>query len=104
MSPKQQYFGIESLSEKFGPMTVGLFIKSFRETEGISQTDFAKKLKISRANLCDIEKGRKLLSTERAAKFAKLLKVPETTLIKLSLQDILRQARLNYSIDLKKVS
>ena len=86
----KNYVGIEALEEKFGPMSVGLFIRSFREADDSSQVDFAKKLKISRANLCDIEKGRKLISAERAAKFAKQLKVPETTLIKLALQDLLR--------------
>lgn len=100
----KNYVGIESLEVKFGTMSVGLFIKSFREADDISQVEFAQKLKISRANLCDIEKGRKLISAERAAKFAKYLKVPEITLIKLALQDLLRVAHLNYQIDLKKVS
>lgn len=93
--------GIESLESKFGPMTVGLFLKAFREADGLSQIDFAKRLKLSRANLCDIEKERKFVSPERAAKIAKLLKVPEATLIKLSIQDMLRAAKLQYTVDLK---
>ena len=100
----KNYVGIETLEAKFGPMSVGLFIRSFREADNSSQSDFAKRLKISRANLCDIEKGRKLISAERAVRFAKQLKVPETTLIKLALQDLLREAHLHYQIDLKKVS
>ncbi len=100
----KNYVGIESLEVKFGPMTVALYIKSFREADEVSQTEFAKKLKISRANLCDIEKGRKLVSAERAVRFAKYLKVPEMTLIRLALQDLLREAQLNYRIELKKVS
>lgn len=100
----KNYIAIEFLEEKFGPMTIGLFIKSFREADKITQTEFAQKLKISRANLCDIEKGRKLISAERAAKFAKYLKVPEMTLIKLAIQDLLREAHLNYKVELKKVS
>ncbi|MBN8536370.1 MAG: helix-turn-helix transcriptional regulator [Deltaproteobacteria bacterium] len=93
--------GIESLESKFGPMTVGLFLKAFREADGLSQINFAKRLKLSRANLCDIEKERKFVSPERAAKIAKLLKVPEATLIKLSIQDMLRAAKLQYTVDLK---
>lgn len=100
----KNYVGIESLEKRFGPMTVALFIKAFREADGISQTEYAKKLKISRANLCDIEKGRKLISPQRASKIAKILKVPESTLLKLSIQDSLRQARLNYQIQLTKAS
>lgn len=93
--------GIESLERKYGPMTLGLFLRALREADDLSQTEFAKKLKLSRANLCDLEKGRKLVSPERAAKMASLLKVPETALIKLSIQDMLRAAKLNYKIDLK---
>lgn len=93
--------GIESLEAKFGPMTVGLFLKAIRESDDISQIDFAKRLKISRANLCDLEKERKLISPERAAKFARILKVPESALIRLALQDMLRAAHLNYQVQLK---
>lgn len=97
-------FGIESLEAKFGPMTVGLFLKAFREGDDISQVDFAKKLKISRANLCDLEKERKLVSPERAAKFARVLKVPESALVQLALQDLLRAAHLDYRVEIKGAS
>ncbi len=98
------YVGIESLEKKYGPMTVGMFIKSWREADEISQTVFAKKLKISRANLCDIEKGRKFVSPGRAVRIAKKLGVSETFLITLSMQDMLRAAKLNYIVELKSAS
>jgi transcriptional regulator with XRE-family HTH domain len=72
MSTKR-FYDIKDLEKKYGPMTVGLFLRSFRESDELSQTDYAKRLRISRANLCDIEKGRKLVSPERAAKIAKIL-------------------------------
>ena len=59
---KRKLVGIESLEKKFGPMTVGLFVRAFRETDDLSQVEFAEQLGLSRANLCDIEKGRKLVS------------------------------------------
>ncbi len=98
---QKRMFGIESLEKKLGPMSVGLFIKSFREADGISQTEYARKLGISRANLCDIEKGRKQISPERAAKLADRLGVPEAVLIQLALQDSLRAAKLDYTVELK---
>jgi hypothetical protein len=70
----------------------------------ISQVDFAKKLKISRANLCDLEKERKLVSPERAAKFARILKVPESAMIRMALQDMLRAAYLDYSVEIRGAS
>jgi transcriptional regulator with XRE-family HTH domain len=96
--------GIETLEAEFGPMTAGLFLRAMRDIQGMSQLDLAKKLKISKAHLCDIEKGRRLLSPDRAAKFAKIIKAPESVLIQLALQDSLREAKLNYFVKLTKAS
>lgn len=85
-------------------MTVGLFLLAFRESEGLSQVAFAKKLRLSRANVCDLEKGRKNISPARAVQIAKSLGVPEKVLIQLSIQDALRSAHLNYTVELKTVS
>lgn len=104
MSTSKNRFDLISLEDKHGPMTMGLFLKAFRLSEAISQTKFAKMLKISKANLCDIEKARKHVSPERAARFAKILKVPESALIQLTLQDYLRMAHLNYKVQIQKAS
>lgn len=104
MNTKKLFPANEFLLKKLGPMSVSMFMRAFREADGVTQSDFAKLLGISKANLCDIEKGRKLVSAERAAKFAKQLQVPEVTLIKLALQDLLRSAQLKYTVDLKRVS
>jgi transcriptional regulator with XRE-family HTH domain len=97
----EKKFGIGDLEKKFGPMTFGGFIRAFREADETSQVEFAKQLGLSRANLCDIEKDRKLVTAERASKIAKRLGVPETVLIQLSIQDHLRAAKLNYRVELK---
>lgn len=89
------------LDKKYGKMSLGLFLKALRESDEFSQTQYALKLKISRANLCDIEKNRKLVSPERAARFAKILNYPEELFVKLALEDILRHSKLNYQIELK---
>ena len=91
----------EFLEKKYGKLSLGIFLKSLRESDEFTQTEFAMKLKISRANLCDIEKNRKLVSPERAARFAQILNYPEKLFIKLALEDILRQSNLNYQIELK---
>lgn len=90
----------EHLNAKYGDLTLGDFIRSLRESEEISQTDFAAKLKISRANLCDIEKNRKLVSPERASRFSKTLKFPEKFFVKLAIEDLLRQSKLKYQVEL----
>jgi transcriptional regulator with XRE-family HTH domain len=100
MNTKKQY-DISDLEAKLGKMTLGLFIMAFRETDGRSQSVFAKHLGLSRANLCDIEKGRRIPSPERAAKIAKKLGIPEKVLIQLALQDLLRKRHFEYQIELK---
>ena len=55
------------------PLTLGGLLESIRMSEHMSQAEFSKKLRISPSHLCDIEKGRKVVSPERAARFAKFL-------------------------------
>lgn len=51
--------GIKTLEKRLGKMTVGNFLRSWRLAEDLSQKVFAKQIKMSAANLCDIELGRK---------------------------------------------
>lgn len=100
----KKWYGLEDMEKKYGPMTLGRFVKAFRQSDEISQTAYAKKLGISRANLCDIEKGRKPVSLERAARIAKAIGVSEITLIQLALQDQLRREKLPYEVELRSAS
>lgn len=94
-----KWYGLEDLERRLGLMTVGRFLKAFRECDEAAQAEYAKRLGISKANLCDIEKGRKLVGVERAAKFAKVLGVPTAVLVQLALQDQLRQAKLKLKVE-----
>ncbi len=100
----KKWHGVKDLEIRFGSMTVAMFLKAFRESEELSQTEYAKKLGLSRANLCDLEKGRKLITPERAARMAKKVGVPEKVLIQLAIQDSLHAARLKYTVELKAAS
>jgi transcriptional regulator with XRE-family HTH domain len=84
-----------------GPITIGKLIEAIRLGEEMTQPAFAKKLKISKSHLNDIEKGRKAISPERAAKFAKILKYSPERFVSLSLQGLLDEAGLKYQVDLK---
>lgn len=81
-------------------MTFGRFIKAFREADEISQTDYAKKLGITRANLCDIEKGRRPITLSLAAKIARALGVPKIAMIQLALEDQLRREKMSYKVEI----
>jgi transcriptional regulator with XRE-family HTH domain len=97
----KKWYGPEDLEKRLGPMTFGRFVKAFREADEISQSDYAKKLKITRANLCDIEKGRRPITLSLAVKIAKAIGVPDEMMIILALEDQLRREKLSYKVELK---
>ena len=84
-----------------GPLTLGRAIEAVRKSEELSQDDCAKKLGISKSHLCDVEKGRKTVSPERAAKWAKVLRYPESVLVKLAIQGELDAAGLKYRVQIE---
>ena len=87
-------------SMRRGPLTFGKMIESLRLADEISQIDLAKKMGISRAHLCDIEKGRRPVSVERAAHFAKVLGYSINQFVAVGLEDQLRKAGLKAKVHL----
>jgi DNA-binding transcriptional regulator YiaG len=70
--------GAIKLLEKIagGPLTLGRAIASIRKSEELSQDECARKLGVSKSHLCDVEKGRKTVSPERAASGHELSATP----------------------------
>lgn len=81
------------------PMNLGEMLRATRETDGLSLAAYAAKLGISRTQLCDIEKGRKGVSPERAAKWAKPLMLSKERLVALALQAQLDEAGLKLRVE-----
>src|SRR5262245_20746573 len=75
-----------------GRLTIAQILKTIREPDDLSQQGFAAKLGISKQNLCVIEKGRKFVSSARAALFATKLGYPPTYFIQRALQEELDRA------------
>lgn len=84
-----------------GPITFGKLIEAIRLGEEMTQPEFAKLLKISKSHLNDIEKGRKAVSPERAARYAKILGYSKERFVALSLQGMVDQAGLRLKVDVK---
>lgn len=101
MSTKTKY-GVSDLQKEYGPLTFGKLLEAYRLSDGTSQKEFAKRLSISQQSLCDMEKGRKIPSPERAAKIAKKLSEPADFWIKLALQDMLRDQHLHFEVTLRE--
>ncbi len=84
----------EFMERVIGPLTFARFVRVWREQNDLTQVAAAVKLRLSKARLCDIENGRRLVSVELARKIAKKLGAPETQAIECCLQDQLRKARV----------
>ncbi len=81
-----------------GHISFGDMIQASREAREWTQVKMAKKLGISKQDLCNIEKGRKLVSVDRAVSFARSLKRPIKTFAKYALQDQLHKAGIEGEI------
>jgi len=81
------------------PLTLGGLLESIRLGEEMSQAAFSRKLRISPSHLCDIEKGRKVVSPERAARFARTLDRSPEQFVRLSLQGLVDEAGLKMKVN-----
>lgn len=92
--------GVEILERAAGgPLTFGRALAAMRSLSGRSQVELAEILGITKGNLCDIEKGRRTVSVERAAEFAEKLSLPVKYWVKLALQDQINAAKLDLKVD-----
>jgi transcriptional regulator with XRE-family HTH domain len=83
-----------------GQLTLGKLIWAIRQSDEISQKEFAHQLKITKQHLCDIERGRKFVSPKLAAKYAEILGYSTAQFIRLSLQDLVDREGLNVQVEI----
>ncbi len=83
------------------PLTLGLALEALRRGEELSQTEFAKRLGLSSQKLNDLEKGRRFVSPERAAAFARRLKHPIEVFVRLALQDQVNHGELKLKVSVE---
>ena len=81
-------------------LTLGKLMSSIRLGDEVSQVEFARKLGISRQQLCDIEHNRKTISPKLAAKYAALLGYSVPQFIRLALQAIVDKDNLDVVVDI----
>ncbi len=84
-----------------GPLTLGMALESLRRGEEMSQSEFAHKLGLTTQKLCDIEKGRRHVSPERAAQFARKLGHPIEVFVRLALQDQVNDGGLKLKVSVQ---
>jgi len=90
----------EDFEQYFGPVTFAVFMRGIRANRDMTQKAFAKFLGIAPGTLCDIEKGRQLVSPALAKKIAKKTGMPEIVAVEACLQDQLRKAKIKLRVSL----
>lgn len=84
----------KAFEKAYGPFSFATFMLGIRTTMDLSQVEMAKKLGISKAALCEIEKGRTLVSPHAAVRYAKKAGFSQTVALEACLQDQLRKANI----------
>ncbi|MFI5305784.1 MAG: helix-turn-helix domain-containing protein [Polyangiales bacterium] len=85
-----------------GPLTFGRMVRAIRLGDETTLETFARKLSVTRANLCDIEKSRRRVSVERAAQWAKILGYHPMQFVQLALQAQVDAAGLKLHVGVKR--
>ncbi len=81
-------------------LTLGKLLWAIRQSEELSQVDFAHQLKITKQHLCDIEHDRKSISPKLAADYAERLGYSQEQFIRLALQDLIDRDGFNFKVEL----
>jgi DNA-binding XRE family transcriptional regulator len=89
---------LDVLEKDVGPLTFGKFLRAARDVMNVSQAEMARKIGVARGTLCDIEKGRQLVSPTLAVKIAKTAGLSEAIAVKACLQDQLKKAQIKMKV------
>ena len=84
----------KKLEKEIGQLTFGMFLRASRTSLGISQQEMATQLGMARGTLCDIEKGRQLVSIELAKKIAKKAGLSTVAAVEACFADQLKKSKL----------
>ena len=92
---------LDSIGKDIGTITFGMFLLAARTSKDMTQAEMARFLGVSRGTLCDLEKGRQLVSPTLATKIAKKAGLSTTIAVRACLQDQLDKAKIKLVVDLK---
>jgi transcriptional regulator with XRE-family HTH domain len=82
-------------------LTISNLVWAIRESEEMSQKEFAKLLGIAPQYLCDVEHGRRSVSPKLAAGWAKKLGYSPEQFVELAIQDELEKSGLHFNVQVK---
>ncbi len=92
------------LEAELGEISFGGFLRAARTLQGFTQAEMGSLLSISKSTVCDIEKGRQLVSIELAAKIARKCALSEELAVECCIRDALKKAKIKMKVNITKVS
>lgn len=91
---------VKLLEKDLGPISFAGFLRGARASKDLSQVEMARMLGMARSTLCDIEKGRHLVSPSLAAQIATTCGLSVEIAVLAALQDQLYKANLQMKVAL----
>ncbi|MDX1902074.1 MAG: helix-turn-helix transcriptional regulator [Gammaproteobacteria bacterium] len=79
----------------------GAFVRDIRECDEISQTELAKRMRVSRQFIHAVEKNQANVSLEMAVKIARALGYPYEAFVEVFLNDMLRKSGIKKIVHLE---
>ena len=79
----------------------GEFVRDIRECDEISQTELAKRMRVSRQFIHAVEKDKANVSLEMAVKIARALGYPYEAFVEIFLNDMLRKSGIKKIVHLE---
>lgn len=92
------FYTDEEIERDFGRLTFGSALAAWRQCQEYSVRAFAKILGISPSTLSDLETGRRIPSTARAAAIAKKIKHPPATWVIFAINDDLHRNKIDVQV------
>jgi transcriptional regulator with XRE-family HTH domain len=98
----QSILAREALIDVIENTSFGEFVKSIREYDEISQTELAKRMKVTRQFINAIELGKSSLNVQLASKIAEAFGYPREAFIEILINDMLKKAGINKVVEFKE--
>ena len=98
MPKSSRAFSLADLERKHGRLTIGRVLKSWRETAGLSQDAFARKIGLSQTRLSELEIGQGWLPPESAHRVGVRMGYSPSVMVGISVEDRLAKSGLKYKV------
>lgn len=95
---------VEAIEKALGrKVTFGMLLKMEREERELSQAKMGELLGLPKAYISDLENGRRGVSIKKALEIAKILKLLPKTVLRIVIEEEIRQAGESYKVILDKI-